>query len=184
MARKPVRVRVVTKIDSSALENEAILDEVTQYLGEGNGESSLTQDESGLPMMNEMTPSDDDGPTMLETKGYLNEDNGEITLEFASHLLGMLPTTVSYRFSDSERDVLTVTRGSIYERVYFFENKCRRQTVMYDADGISIELGIYTKMLKNNMTYENGGYIEVEYYADIRGGVVEHCKEYVLAEPI
>ena len=31
---------------------------------------------------------------------------------------------------------------------------------------------------------ENGGYIELEYFAEMRGGVIEHCKEYLICEPI
>ena len=67
--------------------------------------------------------------------------------------------------------------------MYFFDKVCRRQSVVFDTDALSLELSIYTKSLKNGITFENGGCLEVEYYAELRGGMVEHCKEYVIVEP-
>ena len=55
--------------------------------------------------------------------------------------------------------------------------------MVYEDDKNKLELSLYTKMLKNCLTYENGGFIELEYFAEIRGGVVEHCREYILVEP-
>ena len=70
------------------------------------------------------------------------------------------------------------------ERVYYFSNECKRQAVVCEAEGESFEIAIHTKALRNKLLYEDGGYIEIEYYAEIRGGVIEHCKEYLLCEPI
>lgn len=183
MLSKPVRIRIVTKIDNSASESDLMLDEVSRYTVEAALPVSA-DDPIEMPVMNGMSASDDGNPIMLEAKGTLGFDNGDITLEYVSHLSGVFPTTVTYRFGENRRNALTVIRQSVYERVYFFENKCKGQTVFCEADDANVELSIYTKSLKNRLTYADGGFIEIEYFAQLRGGILEHCREYVLVEPI
>ena len=179
---KPVRIRIVTKIDNGAKESDFMLDEVSRYtleatLGEGG-------DEADAPILNRLNASEDGNPIMLEAKGTLYSEDGQIKLEYTSHLSAPFPTTVTYRFGEDTRNALTVQRQSIFERVYFFDTACKSQTVFYEAEDSSIELSIYTKTLKNHLNYEEGGYIEIEYFAQMRGGMLEHCREYVLVEPI
>ncbi len=183
MSSKAVKIRIVTKLESGLPNDKKYVDEISRYTEDGESVADMALECAELPVMDGIA-AESDGPTMTEVKGQLTEQNGEITLEYYTHLSSLLPTYVKYMFYDNKRDVLTVSRSSMGERVYFFENKNKRQTVVCDTDNTSFELGIYTKSLKNFMTYENGGYIEIEYYAEMKGGLVEHCREYVLAEPI
>jgi uncharacterized beta-barrel protein YwiB (DUF1934 family) len=179
---KPVRIRIVTKIDNGVKESDFMLDEISRYTMEATlGENA---DESENPIVNAINASDDGNPIMLEAKGTLYSEDGQIKLEYTSHLSAPFPTTVIYRFNEDTRNALTVQRQSLFERVYFFDTACKSQTVFYEAEGSSIELSIYTKSLKNHLNYEEGGYIEIEYFAQLRGGMLEHCREYVLVEPI
>jgi hypothetical protein len=183
MLGKSVRIRIVTKIDANSVDADAHIDEVSRYTSDVTSVSVSDDDAPTLPLMNGISDNGD-GPIMSEVKGNLVKENDEISLSFATHLTGSFPSFVTYKFSEDNRDTLTVIRKSIGERVYYFSNECKRQTVVCEAEGATFEISIYTKNLKNKLTYENGGYIEVEYFAEIRGGVIEHCKEYLLCEPL
>ena len=183
MATKSARIRIVTKIDANSVDADARIDEVSRYTEDVTESRVSGEDASSLPLLNGVTDNAE-GPIMSEVKGTLVKEDGQITISFATHLTGSFPSFVTYKFDEDNRDTLAVIRKSIGERVYYFSNECKRQTVVCEADGATFEISIYTKSLKNKLTYENGGYIELEYFAEIRGGVIEHCKEYLLCEPL
>jgi hypothetical protein len=183
MLGKNVRIRIVTKIDANSVDADARIDEVSRYTSDVTESRVSDEDVASLPLLNGVTESAE-GPIMSEVKGTLAKENGQLTLSFATHLVGSFPSFVTYKFDEDNRDTLAVIRKSIGERVYYFSNECKRQTVVCEAEGAAFEISIYTKSLKNKLTFENGGYIELEYFAEMRGGVIEHCKEYLICEPI
>ena len=180
MLNKPVKIKMVSKVDTNA-ENDTAIDEVSRYT-DSIGPYADAAEDAAFILSN--SGAEDGNPVVSEYNGIISQDGDKITLEYLSHLASGFPTVVTYKFDVNKREFLTVCRRSIFERVYFFEKKCKRQVLVYKADNMDIELCIYTKKLKNNLYYEDGGYIEIEYYVEMRGGSLEHCKEYLLIESI
>ena len=186
MSKKPVTIRIINRVDNY-LGGAAAFDEYEKAVRdeiEADGADSVIDGCGGDFFMGLGSAPEGEAPMVLETEGTVSEVNGAITLSYLSEITGAFPTKVEYRFRDESRDSLAVVKSSLFEEVYFFERRCRRQMVVYEAENVGVELSIYTKSLKNGITYENGGCLEVEYYAEIRGGIVEHCREYVIVEPL
>lgn len=186
MSKKPVTIRIINRVDNY-LSDTAVFDEYERAVREeieAEGEDAVVNGYSGDFFMGLCADSEGEAPQVFETEGEMSEADGLITIRYRSELSGVFPTVVEYRFGDDSRDSLAVVKMSLFDEVYFFDKHCKRQTVVYEADNNGIELSIYTKSLKNFISYDVGGCLEVEYYAEIRGGVVEHCREYVIVNPI
>ena len=185
MARKGVLIRIFNKVEnflSTPANIEEIERSIKEELNEGEDGVISTPYQSDV-FMGLSSDGDGDFPVMFESHGMLIKINNELSLNYTSELGAAFPVKVEYRFSEDNRDALAVVKSSLFEEIYFFDNRCKRQTVVYEGNA-DFELSLYTKTLKNSITYENGGCLEIEYYAEIRGGAVEHCKEYVIVEPI
>lgn len=184
MSKKPVTIRMINKVENY-LGSGAAYEEYERAVREEieeDGVLNVMNAFSGDCFMGICSDIEGDAPSVMETKGELVEINGNVSVIFCSELSGVFPTRVEYRFDNEKRNSLAVIKSSIFEEVYFFDSNCKRQTIVYEADNSGIELSIYTKSLKNGITYENGGCLEIEYFAEIRGGIVEHCKEYMIVE--
>ena len=184
MAKRSVLIRIVNKADNY-LGDAGAYDEVSKYIKDDIGSDDaedIADSFGGDIWLGLGFEPDGDMPLMFETVGELSEEDGRITLTYQTEITGVFGTTVEYIFDKDNRDVLTTVKRSLFEEIYFFDGKTKRQTVVYEDDKNKLELSLYTKMLKNCLTYENGGFIEIEYFAEIRGGVVEHCREYILVE--
>ena len=121
-------------------------------------------------------------PSMLEVEGELEEKNGRLSLRVSTVLLD-LPTLVEYSFDENNRSSLTVHRSHVMDEVFFYSTEKRRQNVIIGGKGQCLEYSVYTKRLKNHLTFENGGFIDLEYYSEVKGGLFEHCREYIFVEP-
>lgn len=186
MQSKKVLIRIVNKADSYLADNVGGYDDLGKYAKEELGSEQadeIAANFNGDCFLGLGFDREEEAPAILETDGELIEEDGRITLKYSSMLTGPFGSEVLYSFEPDKRHALTVTRRSIFEESYFFDGRTRRQVVVYEDGRSKLELSLYTKSLKNQMTFENGGFIEIEYYAEIRGGVVEHCREYVFCEP-
>ena len=175
MASKKVLIRIINRTEGFL----GLPEEMANYGSEGEGEDALSELDEHLGLGFE---NNGEIPSMLETEAELESENGRITLSYYTELIGA-PSLVKYSFFEDDRDSLTVTRKQMLEDVYFFDGRSRRQTVIYNEESGAVEFSLYTKRLRNQLTYELGGFLEIEYYAEVRGGVVEHCREYVFVEP-
>ena len=183
MTKKQVIIRILNRIESNLGEAQLIEECEKNIKKEATDEDELIDSFNGELWLGLGGEADGEAPFMLEAEGEMTENDGVITVSYSSVFSGMAGSKVEYRFEDGNRSFLTVKKTSFFEEVYFFDKVCRRQSVVFDTDALSLELSIYTKSLKNCITFENGGCLEVEYYAELRGGMVEHCKEYVIVEP-
>lgn len=186
MSKRSVKIRMINRVENY-LSDSAALDEYERAMREeleADDEQALMGAVSGECFMGLCSDSDGEAPSIFETEGVMQEVNGAITISYRSEIGGVFPTLFEFRFNSDERDSLAVVKASLFDEVYFFEKRCKRQTIVYEAENNAVELSIYTKTLKNGITYEDGGCLEVEYYAEIRGGIVEHCKEFVIVEPV
>ena len=184
MSKKRVRIRIVNKSDNY-LGDAGAYDEVSRYIKDDVGSedaADVADSFGGDVWLGLGFEPDGDMPSMFETEGELEEQDGRITLRYTAALTGALGTNVEYSFDVNEKNVLTVVKRSLFEEIYFFDGNSKKQIVVYEDDRTKLELSLYTKYIKNQLTFANGGFIEIEYFAEMRGGVVEHCREYILVE--
>ena len=176
MARKKVLIRIVNKTEGFIgnlggldVENAMADEESAVDFSEIDGQTAFGGEDGELP-------------NMLETEAELEQQDGRISLRFFTELLNF-PARIEYSFDEADRSVLTVQRKQLMDEVYFFSTKKKRQTVVYGDGARRLDFSVYTKRLKNHLSYEMGGFIDVEYYSEVKGGVIEHCREYIFVEP-
>ncbi len=122
-------------------------------------------------------------PLILETKGVIAEDGDNVSVTYQTHLNEVLPSCITYSFNRKHLDALTVRTFQIGESFEFF-TKGRLQLFSEDESGTGETVSRFTSVLKNHITYENGGYIELEYFDENSGAITAHCKEFLAVEPI
>ncbi len=180
MATRPVSIKVIKKVETPIGDHIHTLEE------SGTLDTSVPTDEAIIKELSKAKSIffTSDIPVILETKGVMTEQDGEISVMYETRLEESVPTIVSYSFKKANRNVLTVKKSSFAENIFFYETKRKTQwlgDVSKAVDGGSI---CFTKSLKNYISYDAGGYIDLEYYIEINGELFEYNKEFFIVEPI
>ncbi len=183
MQSRDVKVKVLTNINNSGEDFYSMLenadDENTDYR-ENNYLSEFVNDlAENEEFINEGKMSE-----YMELEGKLTEDSGKMTLRFSPIIGGVKNTSQEYIFDKEKRESLTLVKDVIISETLFFSTEKKRQSVVTENEFGSFELNVYTKKLNNTVTFENGGYIELEYITEVKAYRVGYTKEYILVETV
>lgn len=179
MVSKAVVVKMLREISRTA---EPYFADETVAFEEKSNEAEL-EEESAEALSEYIVDSMDlNAPMILETKGIMTEEGDNVSITYQTHLNDMLPYCITYSFRKNNLDALTVRTFQIAESIDFF-TKGRLQLFAEDERTSRGIVSRFTSNLKNRITYENGGYIELEYFDEVDGELASHCKELIVVEP-
>lgn len=181
MASKAITIRLIKKTDATVKGYPFPLDESGEDMQE-----YLVDTENGGPdyLLRSGAKGNSEAPLMLETKGVITESGDNLSVTYETHLSEMIPSVVTYSFNKSKRDILTVKKQHVNEVIEFYTVNGKSQYCSIDSKNLEDDATRFTKSLKNYITYENGGYIELEYFDELDGEMFEYTKEYLIVEPV
>ena len=183
MRTKSVKVKVLTNINNSGEDFLSVIDGLKDDEGSDENENYLSE------FINELSENEDfvsqgKMSEYMELEGTLSEDENRLSLRFSPIIGGVRNTSEEYLFEKSKRNSLTLIKDVIISETLFFSTEKKRQSVVTENEFGSFELNIYTKKLENTVTYDNGGYIELEYITEAKAFRIGYTKEYILVETI
>ena len=104
------------------------------------------------------------------THGKLSTDGDNITVSYEeSEIMGLEGCETSLYFSKIVPTVVTMTRtGSVVSGIVF-DPAARRHMCTYETDFMPLELCVCTRNVGNNLTYDNGGILNLDYDIEVHG---------------
>ena len=104
------------------------------------------------------------------TQGTLSMDDKNIIISYEeSELMGLDGCETSLYFSKVSPDVITMTRTGSVVSGLVFDPSAKRQICTYQTEYMPLEFCICTRSVGNNLTYDNGGVLNLDYDIEVRG---------------
>ena len=151
------------------------------------GVARVSAQEDSVRLSKELVRKMQNMPNIEVGKGITFEPKNKLykmTLRFSPIIGGVKNTSQEYIFDKEKRESLTLVKDVIISETLFFSTEKKRQSVVTENEFGSFELNVYTKKLNNTVTFENGGYIELEYITEVKAYRVGYTKEYILVETV
>ena len=104
------------------------------------------------------------------TQGTLSVNGEKIIISYEeSELMGLDGCETSLYFNKISPNVVTMTRTGSVVSGLVFDPTDKRHICTYETDFMPIEFCICTRSVGNNLTYDNGGTLNLDYDIEVRG---------------
>lgn len=104
------------------------------------------------------------------TQGIITADGDNITISYEeSELMGLEGCETSLFFNKIKPNVITMMRSGSVISGLVFDPSDKRQVCIYETEFMPMEFSIYTRNVGNDMTYDNGGTLNLDYDIEVRG---------------
>jgi len=104
------------------------------------------------------------------TQGTLSVNGEKIIVSYEeSELMGLDGCETSLYFNKISPNIVTMTRTGSVVSGLVFDPTDKRHICTYETDFMPIEFCICTRSVGNNLTYDNGGTLNLDYDIEVRG---------------
>lgn len=104
------------------------------------------------------------------TEGMITADGDKIIISYEeSELMGLEGCETSLFFNKIKPNVVTMMRSGSVISGLVFDLSDKRQVCIYETEYMPMEFSIYTRNVGNDMTYDNGGTLNLDYDIEVRG---------------
>ena len=172
MAIKPVKIKIMT-VTTDLMHKNSL-----EISVDGESVDDLFEDgfiDDGL----------DGKPVVFETEGVMSLENGLIRVIYdEAEVAGMGSAETVFAFNSDTASTVSMFKSGTLNAALVFDSEKKRQICLYNNGPISFEITVYTNMLNNEITYENGGKLTAEYTVEIKGIPAEFNRISVKVTPL
>lgn len=104
------------------------------------------------------------------TQGILSVDGDNVKISYEENeLMGLEGCETSLHFNKVTPDVITIMRTGSLISGFVFDPSDKRQICTYETEFMPLEFCVYTRTVGNNLTYDNGGTLKLDYDIEVHG---------------
>ena len=112
----------------------------------------------------------EESPVIFVTDGVIIEDGDMVKISYdENELVKMQGAHTIFAFREKSPTTVSMLRIGSITTTLIFDSLKPRHICLYNSGAFPFEVAICTDYLSNNMTYNSGGDIVVEYSVEIRG---------------
>ena len=189
MKTQPVKIVISTYCYEDVSEKDAALAlfaGTPLAFGESDDEdvvSFATEDTDAEEELAAPTPKRT-APTVLSTSGMLTADRHTTTLAYAeSPLMHLQGSLTQFRFNPQNPDEVTMLRTGKTTTNLIFDLKKRRRLCHYNNSYLSFDVAVVTEHMKNTISFDRGGTLEVNYSVETHGLPLERNRISISVTP-
>lgn len=180
------KVKKSVKIDMHSTITTLLSDNI--FSNEFTDDDFFDDNDDIINIMKKIILPDDDNSVneiSFSTDGYISEENGCIELSYKeSELTGFEGSSTLISFNQRLPNQITMVRNGSYSTLLVFNSDVKRQRCVYNLNFLPpFELNVYTKYIKNNMTF-SGGEIIIDYFIEMAGIKTEYSHMYITVNEI
>lgn len=127
----------------------------------------------------------DGKPVVFETEGVMSTEKGLLKIMYdEAAIVGVGRAETVFAFNTDTPTTVSMFKNGNLNAALVFDSVNKRQICLYNNGPFTFEITVRTDMLVNNMSYEKGGKITVEYTVELKGVPAELSRISVKVTPL